>query len=214
MTTIRPRHKPLLIHNLSLGLLEKPDPLRTNYHNRLSPCIRLHFCLFKQRSYFSPTSSTSLCDLNFQRTVILNEKRWSWKPRENDRIAPLLGLVLQGSVLVKLPFPISRPAATHIRGFGWGFNGRVEGIRDLFSLCLYKLKVHCGEYQLAACLFSSMNTQWSLKDQEQQLVASRSQPYYKTISVSIFSGSILMLSSCRFLTTCLLLWGVCVDGES
>lgn len=58
------------------------------------------------------------------------------KTRENDRIAPLLGLGLQGSVLVKLPFPISHPAATHIRGLGWGFNGGGEGIRDLsLSAC-------------------------------------------------------------------------------
>lgn len=89
MTTIRPRHRPLLIHNLSLDLLEKPDPLCTNYHNRLSSCIRqtwffyssfffkITFSLsqyFKLRSCFSPTQSTSLCDLNFWRIVILNEK--------------------------------------------------------------------------------------------------------------------------------------------
>lgn len=84
MTTICPRHRPLLIHDLSLGLLEKPDPRRTNYQNRQSSCtsetwflIFSFFSLsqyFKQRPCFSPTQTTSSCDQNFWRIVILNEK--------------------------------------------------------------------------------------------------------------------------------------------
>lgn len=108
----------------------------------------------------------------FQRIAILNEK--CRKPCENDRIAPLLGLWLQGSALVKLPFPISRPSMTHIRGQGWGFNGGGERIRDLSSFLPVRAKGTLCRLSATTCLFSGMNSQWSLKDQEQQPVASLS----------------------------------------